>query len=210
MDTMSDFSNTVVNFYKENANNFSKTRVFPWPSTMKFLDNLPENSKVLDIGCGNGRNLFYRKDLEMVGVELSSELCKIVLDKGGVIHNSNMTELPFESNSFDAIICVAVYHHLDNDRDRKKAISEMYRVLKASGKAFIQVWAMEQPFSSRRKFLKRNEIVPWKNKSGEIINRYYRIYPKGELEIEIQKMNNNFKIINIIYEEGYWINILEK
>ena len=210
MDTMSDFSNTVVNFYKENANNFSKTRVFPWPSTMKFLDNLPENSKVLDIGCGNGRNLFYRKDLEMVGVELSSELCKIVLDKGGVIHNSNMTELPFENNSFDAIICVAVYHHLDNDRDRKKAISEMYRVLKASGKAFIQVWAMEQPFSSRRKFLKRNEIVPWKNKSGEIINRYYRIYPKGELEIEIQKMNNNFKIINIIYEEGNWINILEK
>ena len=207
---MSNFTDTVVNFYKENAINFSKTRVFPWPGTMEFLDNLPKNSKVLDIGCGNGRNLFYRDDLDMVGVELSSELCKIVSNKGGTIHNSNMTDLPFDNNIFDAIICVAVYHHLDNDTDRKKAVSEMYRVLKPKGKAFIQVWAMEQPFSSRRKFLKRNEIVPWKNKSGEVINRYYRIYPKGELEIEIKKMNNNFKIIKVIYEEGNWINILQK
>lgn len=201
---------SVSKFYKENAKNFSKTRVFPWPSTREFLDNLPENFKVLDIGCGNGRNLFYRNDLEMVGIELSKELCKIVTDRGGNIFNCNMTKLPFEDNSFDAIICIAVYHHLDNKLDRQLSLKEIYRVLKKNSQAFIQVWAMEQPFNSRRKFTKRDEIVPWKNKSGEVFNRYYRIYPKGELEKEIKDLEPKFKIDKIHYEEGNWINVISK
>ena len=101
-----------------------------------------------------------------------------------------MTKLDIEDNSFDTIICIAVYHHLDNDKDRKLALNEMYRVLKPNGKLFIQVWAMEQPITSRRKFLKRDENVTWKNKDGTILNRYYHIYPKGELE----KLNFRTKV----------------
>ena len=201
---------SVSIFYQDNAKNFSRTRVFPWPATRKFLDSLPLNYKVLDIGCGNGRNLFYRDDLDMVGLEISNELCQIVKQKGGNVTNGTMTELPFEDNSFDAIICIAVYHHLDNNRDRKKALQEMYRVLKPGAEAFIQVWAMEQPIRSRRKFMKRDEMVPWKNKTGEILQRYYRIYPKGELEKEISKLESRFQMSDIIYEEGNWINIIKK
>ena len=207
---MTEKKESVSNFYQANAKNFSRTRVFPWPGTRKFLDSLPFNYKVLDLGCGNGRNLFYRDDLDMVGLEISSELCRIVKQKGGNVTNGTMTELPFEDNSFDAIICIAVYHHLDNNRDRKKALQEMYRVLKPGAEAFIQVWAMEQPIRSRRKFMKRDEMVPWKNKTGEILQRYYRIYPKGELEKEISKLESRFQISDIIYEEGNWINIIKK
>ena len=201
---------SVSKFYQDNAKNFSRTRVFPWPATRKFLDSLPINYNVLDIGCGNGRNLFYRDDLDMVGLEISSELCQIVKNKGGNVTNGTMTELPFADNSFDAIICIAVYHHLDNNNDRKKALQEMYRVLKPGAETFIQVWAMEQPIRSRRKFMKRDEMVPWKNKTGEILQRYYRIYPKGELEKEISKLESRFQMSDIIYEEGNWINIIKK
>ena len=141
---MCDSNNSVSIFYKSNANNFSKTRVFPWPGTRKFLDSVSSNSKILDIGCGNGRNMFYRDDLDIHGLELSDELCKIVSSKGGKVTNGNMTSLPFPDNSFDHLICVAVYHHLNNNADRKNALNEMYRVLKPGGKVFIQVWAMEQ------------------------------------------------------------------
>ena len=212
---MSSVNNTVSNFYKKNAENFSKTRNNPWPATKEFLDNLNTNSKVLDIGCGNGRNLFYRKDINIEGLELSEELSEIVRQRGGKVTCGNMINLPFEDNTFDNIICIAVYHHLDNDRDRMNALKEMYRVLKPGGKAFIQVWAMEQPQNSRRKFIKRDTLVPWKNKDGTVMLRYYHIYPKGELEKEIFNLSdnhNNFKfdIESILYEEGNHINIIVK
>ena len=207
---MTENKKSVSKFYQDNADNFSRTRIFPWPSTKEFLDSLSINYNVLDIGCGNGRNLFYRDDLNMVGLELSNELCQIVKKKGGKVTNGTMIELPFADDSFDAIICIAVYHHLDNNRDRKKALQEMYRVLKPGARAFIQVWAMEQPIRSRRKFMKRDEMVPWKNKTGEILQRYYRIYPKGELEKEIIKLEDKFQVEKIIYEEGNWINIIKK
>lgn len=200
----------MVDFYDKNAFNFSKTRVNPWPGTIQFLNNIEKNSKVLDVGCGNGRNLFYREDINMTGLEYSKELCKIVENKGGKVINANMTDMPFDNNYFDYIICIASYHHLDNDKDREKAVNEMFRVLKEKGKIFIQVWAMEQPFNSKRKFLKRNQIVPWKNKDGSILNRYYRIYPKGELEIEVKKFNSDFELLKSFYEEGNWIIILLK
>lgn len=201
---------SVSNFYSSNAEVFSKTRNFPWPTTKLFLDSLETNSSVLDIGCGNGRNIFYRNNIKMTGLELSKELCDIVKKRGGLVFNGNMINLPFKDSSFDYIICVAVYHHLDNNKDRKKSLEEMYRVLKDNGKIFIQVWAMEQPINSRRKFTKRNTIVPWKNKDGTILDRYYHIYPKGELEKEINLLMPLFDIIDVIYEKGNWINILRK
>jgi SAM-dependent methyltransferase len=212
---MTTLNQTVSNFYKKNAENFSKTRNNPWPATKAFLDSIEENNSVLDIGCGNGRNLFYRSDIDITGLELSEELCEIVRSRGGKVICGNMINLPFEDNSFDFIICIAVYHHLDNDLDRTKALKEIYRVLKPGGRVFIQVWAMEQPLNSRRKFLKRDTLVPWKNKDGTILLRYYHIYPKGELEKEITELSNkknnfNFEIEIVLYEEGNHINILRK
>tara|TARA_B100000886_G_C20004092_1_gene319220 strand:- start:2 stop:508 length:507 start_codon:yes stop_codon:yes gene_type:complete len=155
--------------------------------------------------------MFYRQNLNMTGLELTEELCQIVREKGGEIKQGNMINLPFEDNSFDYIICVAVYHHLENDIDRQKALNEMYRVLKPNGKVFIEVWAMEQPKRSRRKFTKRDEMVPWKNPKGELLGyRYYHIYRNGDLEEEINRLESNFKLNQVIYEEGNWINILVK
>ena len=201
---------SVSTFYTTNATNFSKTRVNPWPGTSNFVNKLPKDSLLLDIGCGNGRNMFLRDDIKTVGLEMSKDLCNIVKKKGGTVFHGNMTKLPFENNSIDNIICIAVYHHLDNNEDRKRALNEMYRVLKPNGKAFIQVWAMEQPITSRRKFLKRDEYVPWKNKDGTVLQRYYRIYPKGELENEISQLESRFNIDSVIYEEGNWINVISK
>ena len=92
---MTTVNKTVSNFYKKNAENFSRTRNNPWPATKEFLDNININSSVLDIGCGNGRNLFYRKDINITGLELSEELCTIVRNRGGKVKCGNMIDLPF-------------------------------------------------------------------------------------------------------------------
>ena len=133
---------SVSSFYTKNASNFSRTRVNPWPGTFEFVKSLPVNSVLLDIGCGNGRNMFLRQDLKTVGLEMSQELCNIVEEKGGNVLCGNMVNLPFENNSFDNIICIAVYHHLDNEIDRKKSLNEMYRVLKRNFKRFPYCYLM--------------------------------------------------------------------
>lgn len=52
-----------------------------------------------------------------------------------------------------------VLHHLSTRTRRLQAINELVRVLKPSGKLFIQVWAFEQPKDSKRQFTKQDEFV---------------------------------------------------
>lgn len=54
-------------------------------------------------------------------------------------HHFDITQIPFNENYFDLIICYHVLEHVENDR---KAIQELFRVLKREGVALIQV-----PFS---------------------------------------------------------------
>ncbi len=48
----------------------------------------------------------------------------------------DITDIPFENQNFDVIICNHVLEHVNNDQ---KAMSELYRVLSPNGVAFISV-----------------------------------------------------------------------
>lgn len=215
MTTISNLS--IDEVYDKIANQFDYTRVRIWGSVKRFLDAIPPNSKVLEIGCGNGKNMLYRKDLDFFGIDLSKKQIEICQNKKLNVKLANMTDLPFEDNFFDYIICIATYHHLDNDDDRKKSLMEMKRVLnknninsKKDSKILITTWAMEQEEDSNFNFSSTNEMVPWKSKEdGNTYLRYYHIYRKGELESEIRKLwEGDLTIEKVEYELGNWSLIL--
>ena len=52
----------VKNVYDQIANEFSHTRYRPWSCVEKFMDDIPSNSIIGDIGCGNGKNMVYRNE----------------------------------------------------------------------------------------------------------------------------------------------------
>jgi ubiquinone/menaquinone biosynthesis C-methylase UbiE len=209
---MSLIHNLPINeVYDRIANQFDYTRVRIWGSVRRFLDSLPSNSKILEIGCGNGKNMMYRKDFDFYGMDISKKQIEICQKKKLNVKLANMNELPYDSNSFDYIICIATYHHLDNDNDRKKALYEMNRVLKKGGKILITVWAMEQEEDSNFSFHSTDEMVPWKSKDdGNTYLRYYHIYKKTELENEILKLCPEFKSEGVEYELGNWSIKIEK
>jgi SAM-dependent methyltransferase len=84
-------------FYDIHAADFSKSRFRIWPLVKQFLDSLPPNSKVLDIGCGNGKNMKYRNDLQMYGIEYSQALTDICIKDGLNVIQGDALTLPFEN-----------------------------------------------------------------------------------------------------------------
>jgi SAM-dependent methyltransferase len=50
--------------------------------------------------------------------------------------HADVTDLPFEDDSFDLIVCLHVLEHVQDDR---KALAEFHRVLRPGGKAMLQV-----------------------------------------------------------------------
>ena len=64
------------------------------------------------------------------------EYCSADLRSPIARHHMDITELAFPSRYFDAIYCSHVLEHVPNDR---KAMAELYRVLKPGGWAILQV-----------------------------------------------------------------------
>ena len=186
------------------ASSFSSTRYRPWSCVENFLETLKAGSKIADIGCGNGKNMNYRTDCEYIGCDFSQNLVQICKNKGLNVVFGDILNLPFEDESFDHTICIAVLHHISDDYKRSIAISELKRITKKNGKIFILVWAFEQDQDSKRKFEKQDNMIPWKDKQGNIIAwRYYHLFTKSELHDLVGDAN-------IFYEKSNWGTIFTK
>ena len=147
----------VKNVYNAIAKEFSQTRYRPWSCVEEFLDDVKSGSKIGDIGCGNGKNMKYRKDCNNYGCDFSEELVDICRKDGLNTIYGDVLDIPYESESFDYTICIAVIHL--STCEKRKAIEEIMRVTKKGGKAMILVWALEQPSDSRRKFKEQDNMV---------------------------------------------------
>lgn len=54
-------SNSQV--YEDIASHFTETRHKPWPKVKKFVENLTSGSRLLDVGCANGKYFGINKDI---------------------------------------------------------------------------------------------------------------------------------------------------
>lgn len=73
-----------------------------WGSVKKFL------LLILNHGCGNGKNMLYRPELTFTGIDISKEQVNICQKKGLDVIESTMTSLPFQNDTFNNIICIAI------------------------------------------------------------------------------------------------------
>ena len=105
------------------------------------LNSLRDGGRVLDFGVGTGAFSLalagkVAAPLRIEGVELSPSVllrASLNLDRAGVetrLHLRDAKDLPFEENTFDAVIGAHVLEHLD---DPFAGLSEMVRVLKPGG-----------------------------------------------------------------------------
>ena len=106
--------------------------------------------KILDLGCGNGRNIIYfiRNGFDVYGVDNSTAAIKNSkflikqLNPDIPVNNfrvESLDKLSFEDVSFDAIISSAVFHFAEDDDQFVTWLNESWRVLKVGGFLFIRI-----------------------------------------------------------------------
>lgn len=196
--------------YNNIAEEFDLYRVKVWPCVKNYLKDFNDTNLILDIGCGNGKNIIGNPQLNIMGIDFSEKLVEICCNKKLNVTLASMTSIPYNDNMFDGFIAVASYHHLENDNDRKLTLNSMYRILKPGATGLIVVWAMEQGNRSKFQFDKKNMMVPWKARNGTMYERYYHIYKKGDLVEEINRLEPRFEVIEEGWEAGNWYIVLQK
>jgi ubiquinone/menaquinone biosynthesis C-methylase UbiE len=213
----------VKDDYNKIAEHFSQTRYAPWSEFELFKQYIKTGQKVLDLGCGNGRLFFsYLKDfkVEYYGVDNSEKLIEIarkrifnfqfsIFNKFSMpnFQIGEMTELPYQDNQFDVIICIATFHHLPTKNLRLKTLSEVYRILTPGGYLLMTNWHLwHKPYLKHffnqfsQKLSLKDFFVPWKSPDGQIqCQRYYHAFSKSELRILFRKAG--FKIEKIFFHQ---------
>ena len=122
-------------------------------ATLKVLHFAPEQA-------------FYKKfkklkNLEYTTTDLNSPLADVKAD---------ICALPFKDDSFDVILCNHVLEHIPDDR---KALSELYRILKPSGWGIFQI-----PQDLKREDTYEDNSITDKKERAKIFGQYdhVRIY----------------------------------
>lgn len=131
---------------------------------------------VLDLGCGNGniiRLLRTEKKARYYGVDLSPEMIREAGKRLGeevILETGDVSDLPYQDEMFDLIICNASFHHYT---DPDKAVEEIRRVLKKGGtlilgdptipgKLFLKLlnWGLHQRNTGDSRIYGKDDIVP--------------------------------------------------
>jgi SAM-dependent methyltransferase len=107
---------------------------------------LPAAARVLDAGCGSGRQL---EELtlygEVAGIELDPDAAAFAAARGcGEVQVGRLEELPWEPDTFDLITCLDVIEHTADDR---RTLGELRRVCKPGGWLLVTVPAYQALWS---------------------------------------------------------------
>lgn len=149
-----------------------------------------KGDKVLDLGCGNGRLTELLKDLDIkyIGIDSSEKLISLAKKKypNYEFLKADALKLPFENNSFDKVISIAVLHHIPSRKLRLQFLKEIKRVLKPNGKLVLTIWNLWQlmffkyhwkyfvlKITGRSKLDFFDIFYPWKDQDRNVIAQRY-------------------------------------
>lgn len=142
------------------------------------------NPKILDSGCGWGRDIDYfvnRKHFDAVGVDKAPKPLEYGLEKYDLsedhLRRMDIEDLRFKDETFDGVWCNSVIFFFHKD-EMDKPLSELSRVLKKGGILYINFKLTDKP--EKHSYI-REEY------DGSNIKRY--LITEQEAENKLEKFN---------------------
>lgn len=190
MDTLDYYERYAIPYYEQTID-LDLSEIM-----QEFVELLPEDAEVLDLGCGSGRDTkvlqeqgFYVTPMD--GSEKMCELAEIYTDQE-VLHLT-FEEMDFEE-VFDGIWACASLVHVPQD-EMPDIMEKVWNALKPDGVLYFSVYEGDR--------------------EGVYGGRYFCDYTKESLE-ELLKSFRNMEIVNLWRtedvrkekEEHQWLNVL--
>ena len=134
--------------------------------------------KILDVGCGSGFFMLMTGG-GVTGLD-NAENVEVCKKRGLQAYSVNLEKdrFPFESNVFDAAVCLEVLEHLT---DPKNVFDEIHRLLSSGGYLIVSTPNSRIPTWRIRDFLFKFKFISQIYINREISEDEKR-YGKGELE----------------------------
>lgn len=110
-----------------------------------FVTLIPNGSRILDVGCGSGRDthLFTQGGFDVIGLDVSSGLIEEAKKRFPIslFLEGNFLNLPFPNDEIGGIWAHASLVHLETIFEVQHVLSEFYRVLRSNGILHVLVKA---------------------------------------------------------------------
>ena len=164
----------------------------------KFVSMLPKKGKVLDAGCGPGRDTAYLQEdgLDVVAVDISEGMIEEAKKNDVKAIKGDLLNI-ISNEEFDGIWCMATLADIPKSH-AKKLIQNFYKALKKEGIMYIAVKEGEgEELIEKERY--------WNSP------RFYAFYKKDELNQLLKE--NGFEIIELSNsnDEGTnWIEVFAK
>jgi len=162
-----------------------KSRGRLWGSATKDLPELPPGSRVLELGCGDGKTLSAMPtDWRVAALDISPaalRLCHPSLDSRIAFLLADARSLPFRSESFDAVFAFHMTGHLPFS-GREALATEAARVLRRGGRLFFREFGSDDMRAGKGEEVESRTF----RRGGGILTHYFTESEVADLFCELE------------------------
>lgn len=132
----------TIEFYDKNSENyFENTKNLEMNEIYKeFLNDIPRKGKILDCGCGSGRDTLYfkKRKYQVSGFDASKKLVDLAKKHTGVMIKHNTFENFNTVEKFDGLFFMASLLHL-KPNEFEKTLKKFKKFLNKNGKIYLSL-----------------------------------------------------------------------
>ncbi len=208
-----DFYSSIADHFDELTNQYDRARrietIFSQLTNVKW-----ESCLTLDVGCGSGAVSLQVQQCggRVIGCDISHAQLLSAKHKGvGMLVTNDALSLSFPDDTFDIVLSSdAIEHTIAPDR----AIAEMARVLKPSGKLVLTVpnkawkWLLNlaiflklRPYEGHENFPTFSELEIFIRRSGLTLEQHFGLHP---WPFQIRWLHGLSRWVDNHYGEGVW------